>query len=741
MKRKVLIALLLAGTLHAAPAPAHAAVPPADFVGLNDWTTPTPTTLQQFGGAGLKTWRLPLWWAAVEPTKGRYNWAGYDNFVLDAARSGVRVFFVITGCPKWACADPYAPPATPDGRSALATLAATAASRYGQQGTLWATHRTPFVPVTHWQVWNEVNEERNLPSGDPAEYLQILRTVRLAIKDHDPTAQIVLSGLVEKGTPKWLNEFLPALYALDPNVKGDFDVMAIHGYSADPEGFFSILDQTRRIMAAHGDGDKRLWVTEIGWGTEGPQHPFSPGTELQAAFLRQAFDTALGCRERWKLDRVFWFSLHNGDPAQQGLPDYWGFHNGLRYADGKDKPAMTNFLDYLGSKDLVGRGDSCTLPGGDTIPDAPDDVFSAKPSFYYNKAPVTIQFDPEPGFRYICYFDTNAPAECTNGYTTPSTLNEGIYKLVVKVLDTAGNIVSSNTFGFLLDLSPPRTELLSPAEGTSRTTNTSITYTWQAVDAGGVGESYECKLDEGPWEPCMPPYTTPLGLPDGRHTLYIRATDYAGNTEVTVNTQVFYIDTTGPETKIREPAPFTGPITFNDLSFTFVAYAKVATFECRLDAAAWLACTSPVAYQDLPDGPHAFEVRALDTLGNPDATPDTRAFTIDTSGPAVAPLATARRMTLARARRKKYLRVLARVVQPHSTITLRVIPWKARRTKVIAKGTFKDVPLGKRELRPRLTKLGRAYLKRPKTRRFKFMLASRGQDGRVAKRSFSGRLR
>jgi hypothetical protein len=210
---------------------------------------------------------------------------------------------------------------------------------------------------------------------------------------------------------------------------------------------------------------------------------------------------------------------------------------------------------------------------------------------------------------------------------------------------------------------------------------------------------------------------------------------------VTVNTQVFYIDTTGPETKIQLPTPFTEPITFNDLSFSFIAYAKVATFQCRMGAAAWLACTSPAAYQDLPDGSHVFEVRALDQLGNPDATPDSRAFTIDTSGPALAPRATARRLTLKRARRKRYFRVLVRVIEPHTTIKLRVIPWKARRTRVVAKGTFKEVPLGKRELRPKLTKLGRTYLKKPKTRRFKFMLESRGQDGRVAKRSFSGRLR
>ena len=723
--------------------PARAAVPPADFVGLNDWTTPGAQTLQQFGGAGLRNWRLPLWWASVEGTKGTYQWAGYDKIVEDAAQNGVRVLFVVSGCPPWACSDVFQPPSTDEGRRALAAFVGAAADRYGTGGTFWSSHpAVPLQPVIHWQVWNEVNEEKNLKSGDPAEYLQLLRTVRAPIKAEDPGAQIVLSGLVEKGTPKWLGEFLPALYKLDPSVKSEFDVMAIHGYSPDPEGFFSILDQTRRIMADNGDADKRLWVTEIGWGTEGPQHPFSPGTDLQAAYLRQAFDTAIGCRNRWKLDRVFWFSLHNGDPVQQNQPDYWGFHNGLRFANGQDKPAMVNFVQYLGGTDLgAGRGDSCTLAGGDAIPDAPDDIFSTKPSFYYNKAPVTLQFNPEPGFRYICYFDVQPATECTNGYTTPSVLNEGIYKLVVKVLDSNNNIVSSEVFAFLMDLSPPRTELTSPAEGTGRTTRTSITYDWRAVDAGGVGENYECRLDDGPWEACSPPYTTPLGLADGRHTLYIRATDYAGNTEVTVNTQVFYIDTTAPQTKIREPAPFVGPISFNDLAFSFVAFAKQASFECRLDAGLWVACKSPQRYSNVPDGSHVFEVRALDPLGNADETPDTRAFTINSRLRPIAPFATAMRLTLKRAQRKKYFRALVRVVEPRTTIKLQVIPWKASRKKVVAKRTFRAVPLGKRELRPRLTKFGRKYLQKPRTTRFKFLLESRNLDGRVARRSFSGRLR
>ncbi len=43
-----------------------------------------------------------------------------------------------------------------------------------------------------------------------------------------------------------------------------------------------------------------------------------------------------------------------------------------------------------------------------------------------------------------------------------------------------------------------------------------------------------------------------------------------------------------------------------------------------LDNAAFAECASPKSYSNLPDGSHAFKVRATDTTGNVDATPACR---------------------------------------------------------------------------------------------------------------------
>ena len=357
---------------------------------------------------------------------------------------------MVSGCPSWACSDVFQPPSTPAGRTALAAFAGAATARYGNGGCFWSSHPTvPATPVTHWQVWNEVNEERNLKSGDPAEYLQLLRTVRAADQGPGPAGPDRPLGPGREGHAEVAQRVPAALLQARPERQ---ERVRRHGRARLLGGSRGLLRDPRRDAPDHGrttaTATSDCGSPRLGWGTEGPQHPFSPGTELQAAFLRQAFDTAIGCRTRWKLDRIFWFSLHNGDPVQQNQPDYWGFHNGLRYANGQDKPAMTNFLDYLGSKDLPGPrrfAAGCRAATRSPTPPRTSSIRS-RPSTTTRRRSRSSS-TRSPGFRYVCYFDIQPATDCTNGYTTPSDLVEGIYKLVVKVLDSNGNIVSSSVFG------------------------------------------------------------------------------------------------------------------------------------------------------------------------------------------------------------------------------------------------------------------------------------------------------
>lgn len=116
---------------------------------------------------------------------------------------------------------------------------------------------------------------------------------------------------------------------------------------------------------------------------------------------------------------------------------------------------------------------------------------------------------------------------------------------------------------------------------------------------------------------------------DGRTTAAAAdpVTVVAGQTTAGINAAMA-ADTEPPDTSITSGP--TGTTSATTAAFTFTATEPGATFECRLDAGAWSACTSPKTYVGLPDGAHTFAVRATDTASNTDPTPATRTWTVDT---------------------------------------------------------------------------------------------------------------
>jgi hypothetical protein len=95
-----------------------------------------------------------------------------------------------------------------------------------------------------------------------------------------------------------------------------------------------------------------------------------------------------------------------------------------------------------------------------------------------------------------------------------------------------------------------------------------------------------------------------------------------------------YVEASPPDTTLAPALSVTGP----DVSFSFSgsdAGSGVAGFECSLDAANFTACSSPKNYSGLLGGPHTFEVRGVDAVGNVDPTPASHTWTVDTVSPNV----------------------------------------------------------------------------------------------------------
>jgi uncharacterized repeat protein (TIGR02543 family) len=124
---------------------------------------------------------------------------------------------------------------------------------------------------------------------------------------------------------------------------------------------------------------------------------------------------------------------------------------------------------------------------------------------------------------------------------------------------------------------------------------------------------------------------------------------------ITANASVTAVfqDTTPPDTSIDSAPP--DPSSSTSASFVFsgidpfasqkpiradsarkgVSTASIS-FECSLDSAPFVSCISPKAYTGLADGLHNFQVRAKDPAGNPDASPASYSWTIDTAAPVIA---------------------------------------------------------------------------------------------------------
>jgi hypothetical protein len=210
------------------------------------------------------------------------------------------------------------------------------------------------------------------------------------------------------------------------------------------------------------------------------------------------------------------------------------------------------------------------------------------------------------------------------------TASTGTKTFTVTATDNAGNQDSvTRTYSVAesqppADTTPPETTINSGPQ--DPTNNPSASFAFSSDEAGST---FECSLDGDAFASCSSPksYTN---LADGSHTFSVRAVDAAGNTDATPASRTWTVDTAAPDTTIGSGP--SGTITVAEATFSFSSEAGV-TFECRLDGAAYSACTSPRSYTNLSNGPHTFDVRAKDGAGNVNATPASRTFTVNVPPP------------------------------------------------------------------------------------------------------------
>jgi polysaccharide biosynthesis protein PslG len=285
---------------------------------------------------GAAYFRFDVDWSLVEPEKGVYNWAPIDRMVNAVVNQGMRPLGVLAYTPAWAqpagAVDSSRAPANhfaPANPADFAGFATQAATRYAGS-------------ITDWEIWNEPNRASFWsPAPDAAAYTRLLVEASNAIRAVQPDANVI-AGALAPGENHADGEIDPITFAeriYDNGGREAFDTLSVHPYTYpwmpdDPStaswSSFQKIPRIHDLMAARGDGEKPIWITEFGAPTGSDSTSVSEDT--QAAYITAGITEA---RKLGYIPVILIYAIRDsgtepGDPEQ---------NFGLLRRDFEPKPA------------------------------------------------------------------------------------------------------------------------------------------------------------------------------------------------------------------------------------------------------------------------------------------------------------------------------------------------------------------------------------------------------------------
>ncbi len=313
---------------------------------------------------------------------------------------------------------------------------------------------------------------------------------------------------------------------------------------------------------------------------------------------------------------IYEYTYTGGDMADRLHPAMSGYN--------KMAPVWFSVLDELLNAEP---------PAQDT--EAPETSIASKPAANSKDKTATFTFTSN---EQEVTFQVSLNGAAFTTVTTPYTLNnlaDGSYTIRVRAVDSSSNFdATPATYTWIVDTKAPAAPVvLVPEEDALLNKNRpTISGTAEAeaivkVFEGNTQIGTATAGSNGSWS-----FVPGTALTDGTHKISAKATDAAGNTGASSADRSFSIDTKAPETTIASGPPATTNNTTAE--FNFNSNETGVTYEASLDGAAFVKVSNPITYTDLEDGAHTLKVRAKDAAGNTDATPDSHAWTIDTTPPA-----------------------------------------------------------------------------------------------------------
>jgi hypothetical protein len=381
-----------------------------------------------------------------------------------------------------------------------------------------------------WEVWNEPDEAEywGNAGGDPAKYTALLKAVYPKVAGK---SKVFVGGLVGNDY-----DFVDKLYAA--GAKGSFDGIATHTDTAcsivgpdqfyrDPNGRISRYSflgfrEVKASMDKNGDGDKPIWITEMGWNTMSTS-PTScdlgdfAGRKAagvsqadQGKFLQQAY----ACLADYPyVTNAMWFNLQ--DSGEGGSAHYYG----LLESGGAKKPAYGAYTDTIGGKnpfagqecgDFVPPTISVNIPANaqftGALPlraSATDKAGVGRISYYVDDETNEIRnFTPKDKVNLPTTLDANL--EDNGGWQGAKKLAPGPHVIKVVALDKQGNTATQTVTVVKVDPSQVTavpTTLLTKLSGSGAAKTLAVTVQGAGLTTltGKINVSFE-KNVKGKWK-------------------------------------------------------------------------------------------------------------------------------------------------------------------------------------------------------------------------------------------------
>ena len=360
--RRTALVAVCAGLIVLVAAPLASARVRRDFYGIVGGTPLTTSDFNRMGKARVGSLRTGIGWPTVQPQhRGPFSWATTDAVVAQAARHHISILPILAGTPSYeanGCSSQtclrHIRVGTKSQRRDWKAFVKAAAQRYGHHGAFWrANPSLPYKPISRWQIWNEENNPSQHNSAK--HYATLLALSDRAVHAADRNGQIMLGGMPgtthgAKSSSAW--RYLSAIYRHHGGKH--FDAVALHPYSTSVKGIRVQVKRIRHVLRRHHDGNRRTFITEIGWGSSRKHHAgtgargaaFNVGPRQQKRKLAGSFGLATRHRSSWKIGGIYWYQWKDPSNPPPGLCAFC-YSSGLYKANGtKAKPALAAYKRF-----------------------------------------------------------------------------------------------------------------------------------------------------------------------------------------------------------------------------------------------------------------------------------------------------------------------------------------------------------------------------------------------------------